>query len=68
MFLGYGDLGDMGFCLWDPKSKKILQIIDVYFNEDKMHKKPIKIVEIHRVVFQEDGQVHNRQLENALVA
>ena len=27
-----------------------------------MHKKPIKTVEIRRVVFQEDGQVHNRQV------
>ena len=35
---------------------------DVYFNEEKMHKKPIKIVEICRVVFVKDGQVHNRQV------
>ena len=35
---------------------------DVFFNEEKMHKKPIKIVEICRLVFQEDGQVHNRQV------
>ena len=39
----------------------------MYFNEDKMHKKPIKIVEICKVVFQEDGQVHKRQLDHALV-
>ena len=48
--------------------KKVLCSSDVYFNEDKIHKRPIKIVEIRRVVFQEDGQVHNRQLANAPVA
>ena len=50
----------MGLRLWDPKARKIVCNNDVFFNEEKMHKKPIKIVEIHRVVFQEDGQVHNR--------
>ena len=67
IFFGYGKLGEMGFWLWDPESKKILWSNDVYFNEKKMHKKPIKIVEIRRVVSQEDGQVHNKQLENAPV-
>ena len=33
---------------------------DVYFNEEKMHKRPIPTVEIRRVVFQEDGAVYNR--------
>ena len=37
----------------------------MYFNEEKMHKKPIKVVEICRVVFQEDGHVHNRQVAQA---
>ena len=37
----------------------------MFFNEEKMHKKPIKIVKIHGVVFQEDGQVHNRQVSQA---
>ena len=41
---------------------------DVYFNEDKIHKRPIKKVEIRRVVFQKDGQVHNRQIAKAPVA
>ena len=52
----------MGFRLWDPEARKIVRSNDVFFNEEKMHKKPIKIVEIHKVVFQEDGQVHNRQV------
>ena len=52
----------MGFRLWDPKARKTIQSNDVYVNEEKMHKKPIKIVEICRVVFQEDGYVHNRQI------
>ena len=63
VFLGYGKPGDMGFQLWDTESKKILCSSDVYFNKEKMHKKPIKTVEILRVVFQEDGQVHNRQIQ-----
>ena len=27
----------------------------VFFNEEKMHKKPVKTVEVRRVIFQEDG-------------
>ena len=34
----------------------------MFFNEEKMHKKPVQTVEIRRVVFHEDGQVHNRQV------
>ena len=45
----------MGFRLWDPKSKKIVRNHSVFFNERKIYKKPIKIVEFHRVVFQEEG-------------
>ena len=52
----------MGFRLWDPEARKIVCSNDVFFNEEKMHKKPIKLVEVRRVVFQEDGQVHNRQV------
>ena len=52
----------MGFRLWDPESRKIVYSHDVFFNEEKMHKKPVQTVEIRRVVFQEDGQVHNRQI------
>ena len=37
----------------------------MFFNEEKMHKKPIKTVEIRKVVFQEDGQVHNRPVAQA---
>ena len=37
----------------------------MYFNEVNMHTKPIKIVEIYRVVFQEGGHVHNRQVAQA---
>ena len=55
----------MGFRLWVPKARKIICSNDVYFNEENMHTKPIKIVEIHRVVFQEDGHVHNRQVAQA---
>ena len=44
IFLGYGELGEMGFGLWDPEARNILCNNDVYFNEEKMHKKPSKIV------------------------
>ena len=46
IFLGYGESGKMGFKLWDPEARKIVCNNDVFFNEEKMHKKPIKIVEI----------------------
>ena len=39
-----------------------MQSNDVYFNEEKIHKRAILTVEIHRVVFQEDGVVHNRDI------
>ena len=55
----------MGFRLWDPEARKIVCNNDVYFNEEKMHKKPIKIVEICKEVSQEDGHVHNRQVAQA---
>ena len=45
----------MGFRLWDPESEKIVGSQSVFFDESKMHKKPVKIVEIRRVVFQEEG-------------
>ena len=35
----------MGFRLWDPEAIKIVRSIDVFFNEEKMHKKLIKTVE-----------------------
>ena len=62
VFLGYGEPGEMGYRLWDPEARKIVRSNDVFFNEDKIHKKPIKIVEICSVVFQEDGQVCNKQV------
>ena len=33
----------------------------VFFNEEKMHKKPIKTVEVRRVIFQEDGHDNARE-------
>ena len=55
IFLGYGEPGEMGFRLWDPEAKKIVRSHSVFFNEEKMHKKPVKTVEVRRVIFQEDG-------------
>ena len=46
VFLGYGKPSEMGFLLWDPESKKILHSSYVYFNEEKMHKRPITTIEI----------------------
>ena len=51
IFLGYGEFGKMGFKLWNPEARKIVLNNGVFFNEEKMHKKPIKIVEICKVVF-----------------
>ena len=62
VFLGYGKPSEMQFCLWDLEPKKILYNSDIYFNEHKMHTKPIKTIEIQRVVFQEDVQIYNQQL------
>ena len=39
---------------------KIVRNHDLFFNEEKMHKKPVKAMEIIRVIFQKDGHVHNR--------
>ena len=54
----------MGYKLWDPEARKIVHSNDVFFNEDKMHEKPVKTVEIRRVIFEEDGHVH-RGVQNA---
>ena len=52
----------MGLRLWDLEARNVVHSNNVFFNEENMHKKPIKIVEIRRVVFQEDGHVYNRQV------
>ena len=62
IFLGYGDFGEMGYKLWDPETRNIICSNDMFFDEERMHKKTVKEIEIRRVVFQEDGQVHNRQV------
>ena len=41
IFLGYGESSEMGFRLWDPEARKIIRSHDVFFNEEKMHKKPV---------------------------
>lgn len=37
IFMGYGTSGEMGYCLWDLESHKIIKSHDVIFNEKKMH-------------------------------
>ena len=54
IFLGYGDSGEMGYRLWDLQARKVIHSHDVVFHEDKMHKQPEKVVEIRRVIFQEE--------------
>ena len=61
MFLGYGECGEMGYRLWDPESRKIVCSCDVFFDEEKMHKKHVRLVEIQRVVFKEDEHVLDAQ-------
>lgn len=46
IFLGNGAFGKMGYHLWDPEARKMVHNNEVYFNEEKMHKRPIPIVEI----------------------
>ena len=48
----------MGYKLWDSDSRKIVCSHSVFFDKIKMHTKPIKTMEIKRVIFQEDGQTH----------
>ena len=54
IFLGYGDAGEMGYRLWDPQARKVIRSHDVVFHEDKMHRQPERVVEIRRVIFQEE--------------
>lgn len=54
IFLGYGDAGEMGHHLWDPQAHKVIRSHDVVFHEDKMHSQPTRVVEIRRVIFQEE--------------
>ena len=51
IFVGYGLDGQFGYRLWDPESRSILCSNDVVFNETKMHRKPVKEVEYHKVTF-----------------
>ena len=46
IFLGYGESGEMGFRLCDPEARKIIRSNDVFFDEEKMYKKPVKTVKI----------------------
>ena len=46
IYLGYGEPREMGFKLWDLESRKIVRNHSIFFDESKMHKKPLKIVEI----------------------
>ena len=64
VFLAYGEPCKMGYRLWDLEARKIVCNNDVFFNEDKMHKKLITTIEICKVIFEEDGHVH-RGVQNA---
>ena len=55
IFLAYGESGDTGYWISDPKSRKVICSNDVYFDEAKFHAKPEKTKEVRRVVFREDG-------------
>ena len=43
------------------EAKKIVYSHSVFFDESKMHTKPVKTVEIRTVIFQEDGLVQDEQ-------
>lgn len=61
IFLGYCDCSKMGYHLWDLEAKKVIESNDVYFNKDKMHKKPIPTEDITRVA---GFKKMNSQLDN----
>ena len=58
VFLCYEEPSKMGYRLWDLEARKIVCSNDVFFNEDKMHKKHVSTIEICRVIFEEDRHVH----------
>ena len=51
--MGYGESGKMGYRLWDPEARKIICNSDVIFNEKKMHKQPLKEMEMRKVSLQD---------------
>ena len=51
----------MGFRLWDLEAKKKVCSHSVFFDENKMHTKPVKTVEIKKVIFQDDELVRDAQ-------
>ena len=57
IFVGYGDSGEMGYRLRDPKAKKLARSHDVIYLEDIMLKVPINTKEVWHVIFQEDEYV-----------
>ena len=52
IFIGYGTEGEMGYCLRNPESHKVMRSLHVIFNESEMHKKPIKEIEFRKVTFE----------------
>ncbi|MCO5587475.1 hypothetical protein L7F22_041424 [Adiantum nelumboides] len=58
IFLGYGEPGEMGFRLWIQRLGR--SFAAMMFSSMK------KTVEIHRVIFQEDGPVNHR-IQNAVL-
>ena len=48
--MGYGESGEMGYRLWNPKARKIVRSSDVILNEKKMHKQ-LKEVETWKISF-----------------
>ena len=51
IFLCYRIDEQFGYLLWDPGPRTMVRNSDVVFNENKMHKKPIKEVDVRKVAF-----------------
>ena len=51
----------MGFRLWDPEAIKIVCTHSLFFDKSKMHTKPVKTMQIKKVIFQEDELVWDVQ-------
>lgn len=53
--LDYCECGKIGYPLWNLETKKTICRHDLVFNKDWMHKRPVSIVEIYRVILQDFG-------------
>ena len=64
VFLGYGPDGEIGYQLWDPEHRQIIQSSDVVFNKSVMHKTTERPIEVRRVIFSKVLTLHKGPTHN----